>query len=67
MTETIPKDPEGLTEFYSIMGPYINLVPEEVRAKHGMVNGNGTKFLNNNTEGKTFDMLSSNCMVNYVL
>ena len=54
MKETIPNDPEGLTEFYTIMGPYINLVPEEIRAKHGLINGNGTKFLNNNTEGTVF-------------
>lgn len=50
MKETIPKDPESVNEFYAIMGPYVELVPEEIRSKHGMVNGNGTKFLNNNTE-----------------
>lgn len=54
MKETIPKDPESISEFYTIMGPFINLVPEEIRAKHGLVNGNATKFLNNNTEGNLF-------------
>lgn len=49
MKETIPRDPDSMSDFYSVMGPYLNLVPEEIRAKHGLVNGNSTKFLNNNT------------------